>query len=673
MKTSTVADSFEYTIEDEDGLQDTATVTITVNPVNDAPVANDDIASTDEDNALTVDVLDNDTDVDGDELTVVSTTEPSNGSVVINEDGTVTYTPNENFNGTDSFEYTIEDEDGLQDTATVTITVNPVNDAPVANDDTASTDEDNVVTVDVLDNDTDVDGDELTVVSTTQPSNGNVAINEDGTITYTPNENFNGTDSFEYTIEDEDGLQDTATVTITVNSVNDGLVANDDFATTDEGVSVDINILANDSDPDGDQFAVESFTQPSNGNVTVNLDGTYKYTPAEGFNGTDTFTYTITDGEVNSTATVTITVDGNPMAQDDEATTEFETTVTVDVLDNDSDDEGEVEITEVTDPSNGTVTLNDDGTITYTPNDGFEGEDTFTYTITDNSGKTDTATVTVTVTEEQEEEQNPPAAPEADVVVEATCASPTASIQVVTQDGLEYSIDGMNYQTSGLFEGLAPGAYDVTARDSVGQISESEIIIILEPIAEEIELVDNGVIDLCTEDSVFDLFELFAGDYDETGVWLDTENTGALDNGFVDPSLLTAGEEYTFEYQITGICNSTTEVTVMVNDDCIVLDCSLTDLKDSISKAVTPNGDNRNDFFEVDLDTECGFTYDLKIFNRWGAEVYTAQNYQNDWDGFSKSSFTSSNQLPSGTYYYILEIRNSEFEPIQGYIYLGTK
>ena len=105
----------------------------------------------------------------------------------------------------------------------------------------------------------------------------------------------------------------------------------------------------------------------------------------------------------------------------------------------------------------------------------------------------------------------------------------------------------------------------------------------------------------------------------------------------------------------------------------IVLYCSLSDLKDSISKAVTPTGDNHNDFFEVDLDTECGFTYDLKIFNRWGAKVFSAQNYQNNWDGYSESSFTSSNQLPSGTYYYILEIRNSEFEPIQGYIYLGTK
>ncbi|MDX1544682.1 MAG: gliding motility-associated C-terminal domain-containing protein, partial [Christiangramia sp.] len=101
--------------------------------------------------------------------------------------------------------------------------------------------------------------------------------------------------------------------------------------------------------------------------------------------------------------------------------------------------------------------------------------------------------------------------------------------------------------------------------------------------------------------------------------------------------------------------------------------CTVDDVRDNISKVVTPNGDNQNDFFEVGRDTECDFTYDLMIFNRWGNKIFEAQNYQNNWDGYSQSSFTSSNQLPAGTYYYVLTVRNSEFEPIQGYIYLGTK
>ena len=100
---------------------------------------------------------------------------------------------------------------------------------------------------------------------------------------------------------------------------------------------------------------------------------------------------------------------------------------------------------------------------------------------------------------------------------------------------------------------------------------------------------------------------------------------------------------------------------------------ALIDVKKSISKVVTPNGDGYNDYFKVNVDTECGFTYTLKIFNRWGNEIYVSQNYQNNWDGFSNESFTGSNQLPAGTYYYILEINNSSLGPIQGYIYLGTK
>src|SRR5690606_9053769 len=125
-----------------------------------------------------------------------------------------------------------------------------------------------------------------------------------------------------------------------------------------------------------------------------------------------------------------------------------------------------------------------------------------------------------------------------------------------------------------------------------------------------------------------------------------------------------------------GSCPSTTVVAVSINDECVVLPCSLEDIRSSISKVVTPgnkDGMGINDFFSVDIDTDCGFTYNVKIFNRWGSEVFAQNNYRNTWDGQSNRSVTSSNQLPSGTYYYILEIIGSGFEPIQGYIYLGTK
>ena len=375
-------DSFTYTINGGD----TATVTITVDAVDDNPVAVDDTATTDEDVEIDIDVLDNDTDVDGDPITVESFTQPANGTVTENLDGTLKYVPDPDFNGTDSFTYTINGGD----TATVTVTVDPVNDAPVANDDSATTDEDVEVNIDVLDNDTDVDGDPITVVSFTQPANGTVTENLDGTLKYVPDPDFNGTDSFTYTINGGDS----ATVTITVDAVDDNPVAVDDSATTDEDVEVDIDVLANDTDVEGDPITVESFTQPANGTVTENLDGTLKYVPDPDFNGSDSFTYTINGGD---TATVTVTVeavDDSPVAVDDTATTDEDVAVDIDVLANDTDLEGDpITVESFTQPANGTVTENLDGTLAYTPDPGFSGTDSFTYTI--NGG--DTATVTITV------------------------------------------------------------------------------------------------------------------------------------------------------------------------------------------------------------------------------------------------------------------------------------
>ncbi|MGB5381143.1 MAG: tandem-95 repeat protein, partial [Acidimicrobiia bacterium] len=189
--------------------------------VNGPPVAVDDSDSTDEDTPVTVSVLANDSDPEGDPLRVAMTTIPANGSVVINADGTVTYTPAADFFGTDTFDYDVCDIYDECDTATVTVTVVSVNDDPVAVDDSDSTDEDTPVTVSVLANDSDVDGDALAVTGTTDPSNGSIVDHGDGTVTYTPDPNFHGIDSFTYTISDGNGGTDTATVTITVDPVND--------------------------------------------------------------------------------------------------------------------------------------------------------------------------------------------------------------------------------------------------------------------------------------------------------------------------------------------------------------------------------------------------------------------------------------------------------------------
>jgi hypothetical protein len=404
------SDSFSYEVCDTASACDTATVLITVTPVNDPPVAADDAASTDEDTPVTIGVLANDIDPDGDVLSVNSVTQPANGTVVINPDNTVTYTPDPGFHGADFFSYEVCDPAQACDSATVTVLVASVNDPPVAADDSASTDEDTPVTIDVLANDTDADGDALSVDSVTQPANGTAVINPNDTVTYTPDPDFNGTDTFDYTVSDGNGGTDTATVTITVGAVNDPPVANDDEAFTLSTVPVIIDVLANDSpgpaDESGQTLDVVAVTQPANGTVVLNPDDTVTYTSDPLFVGVDTFTYTVCDNGTPSrcsTATVSVTVsllNRPPVANDDAATTDEDTPVTINVVANDTDPDNNLDPSSVTitgGPFNGQAVSNGDGTVTYTPNPNFHGSDSFSYQVCDTLDACDTATVTITV------------------------------------------------------------------------------------------------------------------------------------------------------------------------------------------------------------------------------------------------------------------------------------
>ncbi|MGE0247706.1 MAG: beta strand repeat-containing protein, partial [Pyrinomonadaceae bacterium] len=409
------ADSFTYTISDGNGGTATATVNLTVTPVNDPPVANDDTFTVAEDSGSTaLDVLGNDSILPdaGETLTVTAVTQPAHGTVVINPDGTVSYTPDANYNGADSFTYTISDGNGGTATATVNLTVTPVNDPPVANDDTFTVAEDSGATaLDVLGNDSILPdaGETLTVTSVTQPAHGTVAINPDGTVSYTPDANYNGADSFTYTISDGNGGTATATVSLTVTPVNDPPVANDDtFTVAEDSGSTALDVLGNDSIlPDaGETLTVTAVTQPAHGTVVINPDGTVSYTPDADYNGADSFTYTISDGNGGTaTATVNLTVtpvNDPPVANDDTFTVAEDSGATaLDVLGNDSilPDTGEtLTVTSVTQPAHGTVVINPDGTVSYTPDANYNGADSFTYTISDGNGGTATATVNLTVT-----------------------------------------------------------------------------------------------------------------------------------------------------------------------------------------------------------------------------------------------------------------------------------
>ena len=425
-----------YTITDEHGATSSSTVTITVNGANDAPVANDDTASTTEDAAVTGNVLANDTDVDGETVTVANpgVYVGAYGTLTLNADGSYTYVPNAAAQGLDDgetaqdvFSYTASDGTA-SDSATLTVTVNGANDAPVANDDTASTNEDSAgVSGNVLTNDTDVDGETLTVAApgTYVGTYGTLTIAADGTYTYVPGAAAQGLDTGEtaqevFTYAATDGTaSDTATLTVTVSGLNDAPVANDDTNATDENTPVSGNVLANDTDVDGETLTVTNAATfiGAYGTLVLNSDGSYTYTPGaaaallnNGQTADDVFTYIASDGTVSDTATLTITVSGLsgvPNAVDDTATTNEDSPVSGNVLTNDTDAENDP--LTVSNPGTyvgtyGTLVLNSNGSYTYTPNAAADGLavgesalDVFSYTATDGTGS-DTANLTITVT-----------------------------------------------------------------------------------------------------------------------------------------------------------------------------------------------------------------------------------------------------------------------------------
>ncbi|PKV50844.1 hemolysin type calcium-binding protein [Aquimarina sp. MAR_2010_214] len=285
-----------------------------------APNAGNESVITDFEHAVTVDVLFNDSDIEDESFNSGSLsidTNPANGVVAINNNGTITYTPNNSFSGSDSFIYTLTDSAGGTDTASVYIAVGaaPANVDPVAGDDTVTVGYETATTIAVLSNDTDdstLDGSHITIDA--DPANGTLIVNADGTITYTPDAAYDGVDSFDYTITDPSGSSDTATVSITVSPEpsNYAPFAENDTAVVDRDSSVDIAVLGNDTDTEDTTFTNSNLsidTNPVNGSVSVNSNGTIAYTPTTGYVGVDSFTYTLTDsGGETDTATVNVTV-----------------------------------------------------------------------------------------------------------------------------------------------------------------------------------------------------------------------------------------------------------------------------------------------------------------------------------------------------------------------------
>jgi VCBS repeat-containing protein len=282
--------------------------------INSAPVATDDAYATTKGAALSVaapGVLTNDTDFDGDQLTAALVDAPGHGTVTLNANGSFTYTPDAGFAGSDSFTYRANDGSLDSNLATVTFTV--TNTAPVAQDDVYTTHLATPLSVPapgVLANDTDADGDPVTAELAAGPSHGTLTLNADGSFSYTSNAGFTGSDSFTYRANDGTVDSNLATVTLTVTDT--APVTQADSYRTHMGVALSVptpGVLGNDTDADGDPLTAALASGPSHGTLTLNSDGSFDYTPNPGFSGRDSFTYTASDGALDSDpATVTLAV-----------------------------------------------------------------------------------------------------------------------------------------------------------------------------------------------------------------------------------------------------------------------------------------------------------------------------------------------------------------------------
>ncbi|GAB1792249.1 tandem-95 repeat protein [Priestia megaterium] len=484
-------DSFSVVVSDGQGETAVSTITITVLPVNDPPVGPVVVALvTNEDTPVSSQITA--FDPDGEVLTYTLQDPPTNGVAVVNADGTFTYTPNGNYNGPDTFTVLISDPSGAFIVTSVFVTVTPVNDVPVVPNYEFVINEDTTLNSQVVA--TDVDGNPLTYGLLTGPVNGTVIVNPDGTYTYTPNENYNGIDSFSVVVSDGQGETAVSTITITILPVNDPPVGPVVVTlVTNEDTPVSSQITA--FDPDGEVLTYTLQDPPTNGVAVVNADGTFTYTPNENYNGPDTFTVLISDPSgafIVTSVFVTVTpVNDVPVVPNYEFIINEDTTLNSQVVATDVDGRP-LTYGLLTSPVNGTVVVNPDGTYTYTPNENYNGIDSFSVVVSDGQGETAVSTITITVLPIND----PPVGPDVITVTTLEEIPVTGQIVATDPDGdpLMYTLQDLPANGTAIInqEGLftyipnenfaGNDTFTVSIADSTGQFIITNVFVVVIPV-----------------------------------------------------------------------------------------------------------------------------------------------------------------------------------------------
>ncbi len=685
---------------DENDRSRTFNLVVQVNSQNDAPVTQNVNYSTSENVSIEINFEDLVTDVDGniDYSTFENISSPSSGIIQI--DGTnfiVTYSPNQGFSGDDEFNFMFYDSEGLESNIS-TIYVNINNEAPNAINDNVEVNEDESIVISVLENDTDpqdnIDISSLIIIN--NPVNGELSLNSSSAeVTYTPNENYFGTDNFRYRVFDDLGYSDDATVSISILEVNDLPIAINDESETNEDESVIIDVLTNDYDIDSesDGFVVTITLQPENGIAEVNASNQIIYTPLADFNGSDNFEYQVCDSEnACDNASVNVAVypqNDAPVAYDDEINTSQDSEVTINVISNDIDIDENLDITSViitSGPLHGTYDIESiTGEITYWPSEGYSGSDSFVYQICDSDGECANATVTITVNLANE-------APtcENDIVTMVDGATVTFSVldndSDINNDNITVVI-GETSQLRGDIRSEGNGQYTYTSKygaycieeyftyqgcDGSGNCDDATVKFIIEVSDTD----EDGIADYIEEQN-------FNTDGDEYPDYRDTDsdNDGILDaiEGDVSDICLqdvkdTDGDgipDYRDDdSDDDGILDIEEGADDCDNDGLLNFQDDFDDCADRIEAPDTfsPNGDGVNDYFLIPGVSDYEGN-EIFIYNRWGGEVFHMKNYDNKWDGKSSNSAIGSDELPQGLYFYILKLGGSK-GVIKGSVYI---
>ncbi|MDW7690684.1 choice-of-anchor D domain-containing protein [Flammeovirgaceae bacterium SG7u.111] len=650
------------------------------------PVAENDYITLNEETPTYIDVQANDSDDDGQVLTTAIIYKPLNGLVSVTNGDSLLYTPNEDFSGEDNLTYQICDPDGLCDTATVAITVVNLNSKPIAVDDEGFTLMNQSVELDVQDNDTDPDGESFITNILTNPSNGVVSVISQSSVEYIPNIDFYGEDAFDYTIVDAAGELDTARVTVTVSLVNKAPIAVIDTAYVVQNRSVEVEVMANDSDPDGDPLTLQIVGDPVNG--TAGLLGTDKiiYAPENGFFGSDQVFYSICDqyGFCDTTSLIVITLypSDRPVAVNDEATERANTELVLDVQANDIDTRN-LGLTTliISPPVNGSASVNSDQEIVYMPNYNFAGLDRISYQICDTGGLCDTASVEITVlawvnypTAVNDEAVTPYGSSVIiDVLANDTEPDGLGLSLFISKNPANGSVSINTYKQIvytpiSTFDGTDVFEYAICNPDGLCDTASVFVTVSNPPqaVSDVISVIKGGTLFIDVTENDIDP----DGDLDPSSVRIIEEpmsgnSVRIEDEGIViyDSRVDFTGQDYLI-YEVCDLTGKCDTDTIFVFVEVPVSEVLVT------KKGLSPNGDGINDTWIVE-----GIEYfpynKVKIFNRWGDTVFEMEGYNNEdvlWDGSSNRSLSlGSGTVPEGTYFYVIELGNGE-RPLTGFI-----